>query len=270
MNLLDVGLFPALVLGAVQGLTEFLPISSDGHLAIAAMLFGDTEMSLAMVVLLHLGTLLATFIVLRDDVRALLVALASPSKLRGTEEGAALRTILITSVPTAVVGLALHDVVEPLARSEAVVGGCLLLSALAVASTRWSAPKTRITSLDLPVSSCVWIGIAQGLAVLPGLSRSGSSIAVAMLLGLTGPTAFRLSFLLSLPAIMGAALLELRHPEVWQSLGAPALAGTAVAFVVGLAALTGLRHIVARGRFWAFAIYLVPLGVVLIAMDVLR
>jgi undecaprenyl-diphosphatase len=268
--LLDVGLIPALVLGAVQGVTEFLPISSDGHLAIAAMLFGETDMSLAMVVLLHLGTLLATLIVLRADVGKLLASLASPSTLRGTEEAAALRTILITSIPTAIVGLALHDVVEPLAQSRAVVGACLLGSALAVASTGWSAPKATLTSLDLPVWKCMLIGVAQGLAVLPGLSRSGTTIAVAMLVGLTGPAAFRLSFLLSLPAIAGAALFELRHAAFWSSLGAPAIAGTLVAFVVGLAALTGLRHIVARGRFWAFALYLVPLGVILIAMDGLR
>ncbi len=268
--LLDIGLFPALVLGAIQGVTEFLPISSDGHLAIAAMLFGETDMSLAMVVLLHLGTLLATFIVLRADVRPLLVTLFTPSRWRGTEDGAALRTILITSVPTAIVGLSLHDVVEPLARSAWVVGVCLWGSAVAVASTRWSGPKATGTSLDLPIGHCVLIGLAQGIAVLPGLSRSGMSIAVAMLLGLTGPTAFRLSFLLSLPAITGAALFELRRPEVWTTLGENAIAGTVVAFVVGLAALTALRHIVARGRFWAFAVYLVPLGAILIAMDVLR
>lgn len=267
---MDVGLVPALVLGAVQGVTEFLPISSDGHLAIAAMLFGETEMSLAMVVLLHLGTLLATFVVLREDVRPLLVALVTPSRWRGTEEGATLRTILVTSVPTAIVGIALHDVVEPLARSAIVVGVCLWVSAAAVASTRWSAPQATRTSLDLSVGTCFLIGLAQGLAVLPGLSRSGTTIAVAMLLGLTGPTAFRLSFLLSLPAIAGAAVLELRHPEVWSSLGAPAIAGTVVAFVVGLAALTGLRHIVARGRFWSFAVYLVPLGAILIALGILR
>jgi undecaprenyl-diphosphatase len=260
----------AIVLGAVQGVTEFLPVSSDGHLAIAAMLFGDTDVSLAMVVLLHLGTLLATLIVLRADVAPLVRTLVTPSAWRGTEEGAALRTILITSVPTAIVGLALHDVVEPLARVPWVVGVCLWGSALAVASTRWSAPTATKTSLDLSVTQCVLIGVAQGLAVLPGLTRSGSTIGMAMLLGLSGPTAFRLSFLLSLPAIAGAAILELRHGEVWASLGAPALIGAAVAFVVGLAALTGLRHIVARGRFWAFAIYLVPLGAILIAMDVFR
>jgi undecaprenyl-diphosphatase len=263
--LLDVTLGPALALGAVQGVTEFLPVSSDGHLAIAAMLFGITEMPLAMVVLLHLGTLLATLIVLRDDVRPLLITLFSPSRWR-TDEAATIRTILITSVPTAIVGLALHDVVEPWAQSASIVAVCLWGSAAAVASTRWSTERATHTSLNLSIAQCVMIGLAQGVAVLPGVSRSGSTIAVAMLLGIAGPTAFRLSFLLSLPAIAGAALLELRHPEVWSSLGAPAIAGTLVAFVVGLASLLALRQIVARGRFWAFALYLVPLGAVLLAV----
>lgn len=259
----------AIALGAVQGVTEFLPISSDGHLALATMLFGETETSLALVVLLHLGTLLATVIVLRDDVRALVTTLLSPSTWR-SDEGVLLRTLLVTTVPTGVVGLALHDVVEPLSRSAWVVGACLLASAVAVASTRWTAPKATSTSMALSTRDCIVLGLAQGLAVLPGLSRSGTSIAVMMALGLAGPAAFRLSFLLSVPAVAGAALLELRHPAVWASFGLGEALGTITSFVVGLAALVGLRHIVARGRFWAFALYLVPLGVTMIAMDLFR
>ncbi len=267
MLLLDIGIVSALALGVVQGITEFLPISSDGHLAIASMLLGDVESSLAMVVLLHVGTLIATAIVLRTDVASLLLVLVSPSKWRTTEEGHAIGTILVASVPTAIIGLALRDVVEPLSRSATVVGLCLLGSALAVGSTRWTAPRAVDTSLSLPVWKALAIGVAQGLAVLPGLTRSGSTIGVAMLLGMSGPAAFRLSFLLSLPAIAGAAVLELRHPEVISELGAPAVAGAVMAFAVGLVALVGLRQIVARGRFWAFALYLVPLGLLLIAVD---
>jgi undecaprenyl-diphosphatase len=269
MLFLDIGMVTALVLGAVQGVTEFLPISSDGHLAIAAMLLGDVETSLAMVVLLHVGTLIATAIVLRTDVASLLRTLARPKTWSTTEEGRAIRTIVIASVPTAIVGLALHDVVEPLSRSAMVVGLCLLGSALAVGSTRWTAARATDDSLSLPVWKALAIGVAQGLAVLPGLTRSGSTIGIAMLLGMSGPAAFRLSFLLSLPAIAGAAVLELRHPEVISSLGAPAFAGAVVAFGVGLVALLGLRHIVARGQFWAFALYLVPLGLGLIVLDLM-
>lgn len=267
MLLLDIGIVTAFVLGVVQGLTEFLPISSDGHLAIATMLLGDVETSLAMVVLLHVGTLLATAIVLRTDVASLLRTLLSPKTWTTTEEGRAIRTIVIASVPTAIIGLALHDVVEPLSRSATVVGLCLLASAVAVGSTRWTAARALDDSLSLPVWKALAIGVAQGLAVLPGLTRSGSTIGIAMLLGMSGPAAFRLSFLLSLPAIAGAAVLELRHPGVVASLGTPAIVGAVVAFAVGLVALAGLRRIVARGRFWAFAVYLVPLGLVLIAFD---
>ena len=269
MLFLDIGIVTALVLGVVQGLTEFLPISSDGHLAIAAMVLGDIETSLTFVVMLHLGTLLATAIVLRSDVGSLLRTLASPKTWRTTEEGRAIRTIVIASVPTAIIGLALHDVVEPLSRSALVVGVCLLGSAIAVASTRWTAPGATDPSLALPVWKALAIGVAQGLAVLPGLTRSGSTIGVAMLLGMSGPAAFRLSFLLSLPAIAGAALLELRHPEAVADLGLPAVVGATVAFGVGLVALLGLRKIVAQGRFWAFALYLVPLGLVLIGVGLM-
>ena len=241
MLILDIGLVTAAVLGVVQGVTEFLPISSDGHLAIAAMLLGDVESSLALVVLLHVGTLIATMIVLRSDVALLLRALASPSRWRSTDEGRAIQTILVASVPTAIVGLALHEVVEPLSRSATVVGACLLGSALAVGSTRWTAARAIDASLSLPVWKALVIGLAQGLAVLPGLTRSGSTIGVAMLLGMSGPAAFRLSFLLSLPAITGAALLEFRHPEVLAELGAPAALGAVVAFAVGLVSLLALR-----------------------------
>jgi undecaprenyl-diphosphatase len=267
MLLLDIGFVTALVLGVVQGLTEFLPISSDGHLAIAAMFLGEMETSLALVVMLHLGTLLATGIVLHADVGSLLRTLASPKTWRTTEDGRAIQTILVASVPTAIIGLALHDVVEPLSRSATVVGVCLLGSAVAVASTRWTAPRAIDPSLSLPVWKALAIGVAQGLAVLPGLTRSGSTIGIAMLLGMSGPAAFRLSFLLSLPAIAGAAMLELRHPEAVAELGLPAVAGAVVAFGVGLVALIGLRRIVAQGRFWAFSLYLVPLGLVLVSLD---
>ncbi len=262
-------LLTAITLGVVQGLTEFLPISSDGHLAIAAMLLPGSQGSLEMVVLLHLGTLLATLIVMRGEVSPLLQTLVRPARWR-SEHGRTLRSLAIATGITGLVGLALHDVVEPLARSAAVVGVCLCVSAIAVASTRWTGPRASATSLDLSLGHCVLIGLAQGAAVLPGLSRSGTTIAVAMALGLAGPAAFRLSFLLSLPAIAGAAVYELRDPADWSALGIPAIAGALVAFVVGLAALAGLRHIVARGRFWAFAVYLVPLGTLMIALDLLR
>lgn len=270
----QVDLFTTLVLGVVQGVTEFLPISSDGHIAVFALLFGERELPLSMVVLLHVGTLVATFLVFRAEIATLLASMArglrAPRAWLDTAEGKSVAAILIASVPTAIIGLALRDAVESWSHEPWIVGACLLGTAVAVGSTHWSAGRATRTGTDVPYGHAVLIGIAQGLAVLPGLSRSGSTIACAMLLGTMGPPAFRFSFLMSLPAVLGAVLLELRHPdEVIADLGATALIGAVVSFVVGWGSLLLLRRLVDRGRFWAFAIYLVPLGVGLILWDAL-
>jgi undecaprenyl-diphosphatase len=268
----SIDLVTAIVLGVVQGVTEFLPISSDGHIALFALLFGEADMPLSMVVLLHVGTLLATFLVFRSDVANLLTSLGrglrAPRAYLETVEGRTVAAILAATVPTAVIGLALRDFVESWSHLPWVVGACLLGSAVAVFSTRSSAERVTRTDTALPLSHAVLVGIAQGLAVLPGLTRSGSTIAAMMALGVAGPAAFRLSFLMSLPAVLGAVVLELRHPaEVVETLGPNALAGAVVSFVVGWASLLVLRRLVDRGRFWAFAVYLVPLGLALIVWD---
>lgn len=260
----------AALYGAVQGFTEFLPISSDGHLALAGMLFGDVyALPLGTVVLLHAGTLVATGLVLRADAtdvaRASIAALSAPRSLRDTPAGRTALTVLITSIPTAIVGLALHDVVEPLAARPEVVGACLLLTAVLVGSTWRTGPKTTLEEPSLAIGPALFLGVAQGLAVLPGLSRSGTTIAVAMWLGLRPSAAFRLSFLLSLPAVLGALLLELRHPEVWREAGWAGIFGAVVAFFTGVAALLWVREWLAKGRFAVFAIYCTLLGGGLIA-----
>lgn len=269
---LPIDLPTAIVLGVVQGITEFLPISSDGHIALAALLFGERDMPLSMVVLLHVGTLIATFIVFRADVAALLASMArgvdAPRAWAATDEGRTILTVGLASIPTAAIGLALHDLVEAWSHVPWIVGACLLGSAIAVGSTRWTGDRAGRLEIALPPAQALLVGVAQGLAVLPGLTRSGSTIACMIALGTAGPAAFRLSFLMSLPAVLGAVVLELRRPvEVLESLGAAALAGAAVSFLVGWASLLLLRRLVDRGRFWAFAIYLVPLGTALIVWD---
>lgn len=256
----------AAFLGALQGVTEFLPVSSDGHIAIGALLVGIPDMSLSMVVLLHAGTLVATFLVLREDVTQLAVetvrGLKSPSEFLRTEQGRIVAGVVLASIPTAIIGLLLEDHVEAWSHVPWIVGVCLLGSALALALTR----RARGEAKTLSPGAYFLIGIAQGLAVLPGLSRSGSTIALGMLLGLRGPDAFRFSFLLSLPAVLGAVLLKVvGEPRAVAELGTAGLVGGAVAMVVGLGALVLLRRIVMQGRFWAFALYLVPLGLALIA-----
>ncbi|MFK7990378.1 MAG: undecaprenyl-diphosphate phosphatase [Sandaracinaceae bacterium] len=256
---MDVG--SAALLGAVQGATEFLPVSSSGHISLTAMLLGvSDEMPLAMVVLLHFGTLVATIGVLRGEVwvlfKGLLDGLKAPRAWLETDVGKEAAGVVLASVPTAIIGLAIESRIEAYSRLSWVIGLGLLVSAVAVLSTRRGGGERSV----LPLPKALLVGVVQGIAVLPGISRSGSTIAVAMLLGLSGPAAFRFSFLLSLPAVAGATLLSLRHHEEMTALGTGGIVGGVVAFAVGLGALVWLRHLVNRGRFWTFAIYLAPLG----------
>lgn len=261
----------AVVLGAVQGLTEFLPISSDGHVALFAMLFGvSDELPLSMVVMLHVGTLIATVVAFREDLATLarrtVSGLREPRAFLDSDEGRLLTAIAVASIPTAIVGLALEERVEAWARVPWIVGACLLLSALAVFTTRRGGGDAE----GLTPQHALLVGIAQGLAVLPGLTRSGSTIALAMLLGMSGPAAFRFSFLLSLPAIFGATLLKARDHQELAALGPGVLIGALTAMIVGYLALRWLRSLVHQGRFWIFALYLVPLGVGIIAWDLIQ
>ncbi len=253
------------VLGAVQGLTEFLPISSDGHLAVGALLFGHADMPLPFVVFLHVGTLLATLLVLRTEVAELAGAtvrgVRAPSPFFASESGRELAALVAATVPTAAIGLLLKDYVEEASHDVRVVGLCLLGSAVMVATTRFSGQGERTV---LSIGPAFFLGVCQALAVLPGLSRSGTTIAVAMLLGLRAPAAFRFSFLLSLPAVAGAVLLESFDMGALDGFGAAALVGGLVAFGFGYVALRLLRGLLDRGRFWAFALYLVPLGLTLL------
>jgi undecaprenyl-diphosphatase len=254
----------AAVLGALQGLTEFLPVSSSGHVAIGAQFFDIRESSLPLVILLHLGTLLATVILLRRDIAALAIegitALRDPSRFRTTPEGRALVGIAIVSLITAVVGLLLRNSAEAFAGDLRLVGYGFLVSAAFLTASG----VARGTNGEVSWWQAAGIGLAQGVAVLPGISRSGVTIAVAMLLGVQGNAAFRFSFLVSIPAIAGAAVYEASSAEGLGSLGSGAWVGGLTALVTGYVALVILRQIILVGRMWTFAIYLLPLGLFLI------
>lgn len=262
-------LLTALGLGVTQGVTEFLPISSDGHLAVLGLLFDLREASLATTVMLHVGTLLATLLVFRADVTRLLArllaCLTAPRQLFDTADGRLLLRIIVASLPTAAIGLFLEDSVEPLSKLPWAIGAGFLGSAVAVLSTR----RRHDGAEELSLGAALFVGTLQGLAVVPGLSRSASTIAAAMALGLAPQAAFRFSFLLSLPAVAGAALLELGKPGALAGLSPVAWIGAAVAFVTGIAALVLLRGLLARGRFWLFGLYLIPLGAAMVLWDVL-
>jgi len=257
----------AALLGALQGVTEFLPISSDGHLALAELLFPIEQGGLTFNVMLHAGTFLATLIVLRRKVaRALyevLLAVKEPSRFRTTPGGRDALTVVLASIPTAAIGLLFRDAVERWTHSPFVVGVGFLLTSACVLSTHWVRPGHR----EQPsFAGALVIGFLQGLAVLPGLSRSGGTIAGALWLGVRPDRAFELSFLMSLPAVLGAIVLESRHAfDAPFPLGTVAI-GAGVALLTGIAALLAVRHVVMRGRFAVFALWTVPLAVATLAM----
>lgn len=255
----------AVVLGAVQAATEFLPISSSGHLALAQLLFGH-EANVALSVLLHAGTLLATFIVLRTQVAAALGdatrAITKPSRLLSTHGGRDAAFVLIASVPTAAIGLGLRKAVANWSSSPTVIGACFLISALLVVSTRF-APKGE--ALHPSAAGALLVGIAQGVAVLPGVSRSAATIWALLWIGVRTDRAFELSFLLSLPAVLGAVLLEGRHGLTGSDPPLALLAGTFVALAAGIVALVALKRVMQKGKLAWFAVYLVPLAIATLA-----
>lgn len=254
----------AAALGALQGVTEFLPVSSSGHVAIAAHFFGIRENSLALVILLHIGTLLATVLLFREDIRELAAegfrGIRDPSRLRATPEGRTLVAIAIATLATGVLGWSLRHVAEAFTNDLRLVGyGFFVSAACLIASA-----VGRGTRDEVSWSQALGVGIAQGVAVLPGISRSGVTIAIAILLGVRGAASFRFSFLVSLPAIVAAALYEASGASGLGALGAGAWLGGFTAMVTGYLALVILRQIILVGRMWTFAIYLIPLGLFLV------
>ena len=256
----------AVILGVIQGLSEFLPISSSGHLILAQAFFGLEEPELAFDITLHLGTLSAVFIFYRQalgrlfrELRFLPGALARPARLRALyEERPDFRfglLIVAGSLPTAILGLLLKDLVTTRLGTVPAVGLALLATGvmLAAIGRRGEAGREGLLLRDALV-----IGAVQGLAVIPGLSRSGWTIGAGLGLGLERETAARYSFLLSVPAILGAALLELRGGL--NDLGlisrfAPGdfLAGFLAAALCGCLALAFLTRLLKTGRLSAFA-----------------
>ncbi len=263
----DAGTLDALILGAVQGLTEFLPVSSSGHVALGQRLFGMREGNLTLSVMLHAGTLLATIVVLRRRVATVVVdtlAFArdrSPSDARPGARDALV--VGLASLPTGVAGLALRDAIERWSGSLSIVGGGFVVTTLLLVSTRF------VRASDRPVPTwlgALALGVAQSVALLPGISRSGTTIVAALWLGVRPDRAFELSMLMSLPAVLGATLLEARHLLSDPSGAGVALAGAGVAFVVGAFALRLLRGLVDRGRLSWFALWVGPVALLTLAV----
>jgi undecaprenyl-diphosphatase len=252
----------AALLGLIQGLTEFLPVSSSGHLALAGRLVEVPEQGMFFEVLLHVATLVAVVFYYRKEVAEMVGALprlvAAPTTA-WRQEGPARRVVLIVlaTLPTAIVGITLKDFFEGFKANPSWVGAALwVTAALLLAARRRGAG----VGINLTVSGALLIGVAQSLAITPGVSRSGATIAVALLLGLSAARAARFSFLLSIPAISGAMVLQLKDGLPDQLPWTTAGIGFAVSLLSGYFALRLLVVLVERQRFAAFAPYCAVLG----------
>lgn len=261
----------ALILGIVQGLTEYLPVSSSGHLEIGKALLGPSAEAggLTFDIVVHVATVLSTLVVLWREIAWLFAGIL---KFRFNDETRYMLNIIISMIPIAIVGLLFQDSIEAIFAGNVllVTGGCLVVTALLLALTHFYKPRERekITPLNALI-----IGLAQTAAVLPGLSRSGSTIATGLLLGNSRKTLAQFSFLMVIPPILGAALIDFKHlvapsAEYLASHEAPEaipafslIVGFVAAFVSGCFACKCMISLVKRCKLIYFAIYCALVGV---------
>ncbi len=243
-------LLSCIALGVLQGLTEFLPVSSSGHLVMLQGLLGFKENPVAFDLLLHLATLGAVFLYFRKDLWMLTLSLFPPYSER-KDERRLVAWILLATVVTAAIGLGLKHQVEALFSTPGWVSGALLYTGLLLFMGDWVESGT-VSSEEAGPWRSLMVGLFQGVAVFPGVSRSGSTVVAGILTGLSREESGRFSFLLAVPAILGAAVLEApKLTTISHDLFIPYLAGMAAAFVVGYAAIAVfLKAIKTRSLKW--------------------
>ncbi len=283
-------LLQALILGLVQGATEFIPVSSSGHLQAVPFLLGWAPGSLAFDVALHLGTLLAVVAFFRADLAGIVRAVLRPGLSDASARGSRrlLVVLVVASVPAAVVGLAARDLVGAAFEQPLVVAAFLVVTALLL----WSSERQRVRlgtvehaaedraaidrELDaLPMHRVLGVGAAQALAIMPGISRSGATIAAGLWLGLSRGAAARLSFLMLLPITVGAALVTLPdlgtvEPGVLPFGATEIVVGVVAAAASGYLAIRYLIALVARRSLVPFARYVLVLAALLVVVTLVR
>ncbi|HEY8487775.1 MAG TPA: undecaprenyl-diphosphate phosphatase [Thermaerobacter sp.] len=276
---MELSLWKAVVLGVVQGLTEFLPVSSSGHLAVAEDLLGVQLPGLAFEVMVHLGTLVAVLVVYGADLWQAAAGFlrtggglaagrrgSGPAGWFGFDAGTRLGWLVILgTIPAAVAGLALEDLIEAAFDSPVLVAVFWLFTGVLLWWAGRRPPGGRPLERATPADALV-VGLFQALALLPGVSRSGSTLVGGLARGLEREEAARLSFLLSVPAILGAAVLQL--PDLMAAgqggAWAPLLAGALAAAVTGYAAIRWLLRWLVAGRLGWFAYYLWTVAILLL------
>lgn len=249
----------AIILGIVQGITEFFPISSSGHLVILQNLFGFKEPMLAFDIFLHFGTIVSILIFFWKDILAMFKG-KSPI----------LKFVIIGSIPTFIIAILFQKIVKGLFASPLVTGYSLIITGafLLVASFFAIYNKTLRHNKDLTITNVTIIGIAQGISIVPGISRSGTTIGTSLIAGLREDTAIKFSFLLSIPAVLGANLLKMK--EIYGNLigvdAVPFLAGSLAAMATGIIAIRVLYSVLKKNLFFLFGIYCLLMGAAVITL----
>lgn len=268
--------YQSIILGFVQGLTEFLPVSSSGHLVIFQRFFGLMEPEIFFDICLHIGTLIAVILYFRDELYSIIKAVFRAGCLFLTKNLSAetaykdpdvKMAVLIVSglIPTAVVGLLIDKIAETLYSSVLITGIMLVVTGTFLWTTRRFKDQ-RETEAEFTLKKAFIIGLVQGFAVIPGISRSGSTIVAGLFLGLSRELSARYSFLMSIPAIIGAALLSFKDVESVASIPFKVLLpGVLVSGITGYLALSFLVFIVKKGRLYSFAPYCWLAGLLAIA-----
>lgn len=249
----------ALILGIVQGLGEFLPISSSAHLVLVPWLFGWEDPGLTFDVALHMGTLLAVVLYFWKDWVKLIKAALS----RGASKDKRIFWYLVVAtIPGALFGLALEKKAETVFRSPLLIGIMMIVMGTILYLADKKREIRKINTMTL--KEAIWIGLSQALAIIPGVSRSGSTMTVARFLTLTREDAARFSFLMSTPIILGAGVLKLRHLTM-ASINLPFSVGVISSFVVGILSISFLLRYLKNNSFGLFVGYRFVIGVIVIA-----
>lgn len=258
MNLIE-----SIILGVIQGLTEFLPVSSSGHLEIAKAILGDQsvpEESLTFTVVLHFATALSTIIIFRKEVMEILKGLF---QFKWNEQTQFSLKIVISMIPAVIVGLLFEEQLEALFSGQILLVGCMLL---VTALLLLLADKAKNTDQSVSIKSAIIIGVSQAIAMLPGISRSGATISTSVLLGVDRTKAARFSFLMVVPLIIGKVAKDLMGGDInFQSEEIVSLgAGFIAAFVAGLLACQWMIALVKKSKLSYFSIYCAIVGVIAI------
>ena len=245
----------ALLLGIVQGITEFLPISSSGHLVIFQSVLGIEQSGNAFEVIVHLGTLTSIIIVFFRDIKDILFSV----KLKKTQSFIYL--IFIGTLPSVIIGLGFKENLESLFDNIFAVGFALIFTGIFLTGTLFIKMKNNKNS----ISKALIIGLSQSIAIIPGISRSGFTITTALLLGLNSKDAAKFSFLLAIPAISGAGILTAVDINMEISMGVDvALIGFCSSFIMGFISLKWLLNTIENGKFYFFGIYCFFLGIIIV------